>query len=253
MIDLLEQSAFRGNMEALYKLAKIYQNGEGVPANPEIAVAYLTTASGLGHAESTRVLAWDYLLGKGVGKDIPYGTGLMEKAAVSSIRAKRELALLLNNTYQPGLNDPARAFTLLREAAAAGDAESAQALNQVLNKAKVSGSVASRSAFADKAGAPVRQMTDPSESRAETLKQRAMSGDVDAMYKLGLSYSLGKAPSVDPQFDAYCWYAVAANHGSEKARTEIEALAGVRTLSDRKHPGKLDQCIREMSEVADQG
>lgn len=131
MIELLEQSAFRGNMDALYRLAKVYQNGEGVPANPELAVAYLTTASGLGHVESTRVLAWDYLLGKGVTKDIPYGTALMEKAAETSVRAKREFALLLNNTYQPNLNDPSRAKDLLSQAAAAGDSESARALSML--------------------------------------------------------------------------------------------------------------------------
>lgn len=253
MIELLEQSAFRGNMDALYKLAKVYQNGEGVPANPEIAVAYLTTASGLGHAESTRVLAWDYLLGKGVSKDIPYGTGLMEKASTSSVRAKREFALLLNNTYQPGLNDPSRGLALLKEAAATGDADSVKALNLALNKSSAAVAASSKSPVIDKVVSPVHQAADSTESRAETLKQRAMSGDVEAMYKLGLSYSLGKAPAIDPQFEAYCWFSVAANHGHSKAQTEVTALAGVRTMSDRKNPGKLDQCIREMGEVVDQG
>lgn len=253
MIELLEQSAFRGNMDALYKLAKVYQNGEGVPANPEIAVAYLTTASSQGHAESTRVLAWDYLLGKGVSKDIPYGTSLMEKASASSVRAKREFGLLLNNTYQPGLNDPSRGFALLKEAAATGDAESVKAFNLALNKSGSAVASAPRSPGVDKVASSVHQVADSSESRAEALKQRAMSGDVEAMYKLGLSYSLGKTPAIDPQFEAYCWYAVAAHHGHAKAQTEVTALAGVKTLSDRKNPGKLDQCIQEMGEVVDQG
>lgn len=253
MIELLEQSAFRGNMDALYKLARVYQNGEGVPANPEIAVAYLTTASGLGHAESTRVLAWDYLLGKGVSKDIAYGTGLMEKASASSVRAKREFALLLNNTYQPGLNDPGRGIALLKEAAATGDADSVKALNLALNKSSSAVAASSRSPMVEKVSSSVHQVADTSESQAESLKQRAMSGDVEAMYRLGLSYSLGKAPAIDPQFEAYCWYAVAAKHGHAKAQSEVTALAGVRTLSDRKSPGKLDQCIQEMGEVVDQG
>lgn len=52
-------------MDALYRLAKVYQNGEGVPANPELAVAYLTTASGLGHVESTGCWPGTIYLGKG--------------------------------------------------------------------------------------------------------------------------------------------------------------------------------------------
>lgn len=246
MIELLDQSAFQGNMDALYKLARVYQNGVGVPANPELAVAYLTTASGLGHVESTRVLAWDYLLGKGVSKDIPYGTSLMEKAAETSTRAKREFGLLLNNTYQPNLNDPARGQQLLQEAAAAGDVEASRAL--------VAGPPgASPTAHGGSTKSNAAPMGDPADMKAEALKSRAMAGDLDAMYRYALGLSLGKFPSIDGKFEAYCWYAVAAGHGHTNSKLEVVALAGVRTLSDRKSPGKLDQCIRETTELVEQG
>ncbi|EMZ46258.1 tetratricopeptide repeat protein [Pseudomonas aeruginosa] len=249
MIELLEQSAFRGNMDALYRLAKVYQNGEGVPANPELAVAYLTTASGLGHVESTRVLAWDYLLGKGVTKDIPYGTALMEKAAETSVRAKREFALLLNNTYQPNLNDPSRAKDLLSQAAAAGDSESARALSMLNSGLSVPRTLGASASLV----VQPRTEGDPADVRAESLKQKAYNGDIEAMYRFALGLSLGKYPSIDGQFEAYCWYAVAANHGHAEAAAELSALAGVKTLSERKSPGKLDQCIQETNEAVDQG
>ncbi|AWE95976.1 hypothetical protein CSC26_6927 (plasmid) [Pseudomonas aeruginosa] len=73
------------------------------------------------------------------------------------------------------------------------------------------------------------------------------------MYRFALGLSLGKYPSIDGQFEAYCWYAVAANHGHAEAAAELSALAGVKTLSERKSPGKLDQCIQETNEAVDQG
>lgn len=256
MLELMEQSAYMGNYEALYELARIYQNGVGVPKDMARSIAYLTTADGFGHAESSRVLAWNYLLGNGVPQDRGYAVSLFEKASAGSLRAQREYGLLLTNQLAPGLSDPARGLEVLERAMNAGDAESAYRLGTYLaDSGKVVEGEAAKSAAlkmgfvipnsAPKSSAPT-QLGARSEINAEALKQKALAGDTESIFKYANGLLLGKYPSIEPDFDAYCWFSVASDRGHQQARMELGAIQGVRVAEEKKAPGRLDACIADL-------
>ena len=237
-VALLEQASQLGNGDAYYELAKIYQQGKLVPKDQGIANAYLTTAAGMNHAESTRVLAWNYLLGNGLPIDIDYGKQLMASAAESSVRAKREYGLLLLNRLKPHLNDPASGNAMLEEAFRLGDADAGLALGLI-----------------DQPSAQVHPGTPigaKAEITAEQTKQAGLQGDSSAMFLYATNVLLGKYPSMESDFEAYCWFSLAANHGYSQAATELQSLSGVRHQYDNSTPGRLDQCISDLEAAIQQ-
>jgi TPR repeat protein len=251
-IGLLEQAGAMGNGDALYELAKMYQRGIGVATDMPESIAYLNRAQRLGHVESTRVLGTLYLTGQGLPKDVEYGKTLLDQAAETSTRAMREYGQYLGNLRQPYLNDPSKAAVLLKRAAVQGDGESAKLLETLLaRQGDVAGADAARIAQPDpaKSIAQASLASDADETTAEEVKARALSGDLDAAYQYGLNIQLRKFPSVDPEFDSYCWYGAAASLGLAKAKAELGPIAGAKTIADRKAPGRLDNCIAGLVEV----
>ena len=80
-IQLLHQAAEQGSAEALYRLAKRYAAGKGVPQDPKQARALMQKAAALGHLAAMREGA-DYLLqGYGGPKDVKAGFAQLRKAA----------------------------------------------------------------------------------------------------------------------------------------------------------------------------
>lgn len=248
-IGLLEQAGAMGNGDALYELAKIYQRGTGVASDMPESISYLKRAQRLGHVESTRVLGTLYLTGQGLPKDAEYGMSLLDQAAETSTRAMREYGQYLGNIRQPYLNDPLKGAALLKRAADQGDGESAKLLITLLARnGDATGAAEERLTRPD----PVRNiekasMTD--ETNAEDVKARALSGDLDAAYLYGLNIQLLKFPSVEPEFDSYCWYGAAASLGHAKAKAELGPIAGAKMIADRQTPGRLDSCIADLVEI----
>lgn len=252
-ISLLEQAGYMGNADAFYELAKIYLTGAGVEKTPDVAVGYLNAAMNLGHAEATRVLGWLYAMGSGVRKDVPYGETLLAKAAETSIRAQREYGMALTNQRIPHLNDMERGLEYLKAASSAGDAEATAAFNKAFTpraetvEAGNPAPTATLSRVADQA-APREIIQDGGAS----LEARGRSGDLAAIYQVALNWSLGRLRTEgDPQFKAYCWYSVAAARGYAPANEEVRSLAGVKTLADKKYPGRMDACIAELNSAID--
>jgi TPR repeat protein len=258
MLELMQQSAFMGNYDALYELARIYQNGIGVPKDMGLAIAYLTTGDGYGHLESTRVLAWNYLLGNGVPQDQNYGVMLFEKAAAGSTRAKREYGMLLANLVKPGLNDSEKGIMLLRQASDAGDPEASFRLSEALSARGQASEAETARTLAISRGYQVPSTTQgpiltqlgvTSEVKAEELKSRALAGDTNAIFNYANGLLLGKYPSIEAEFDAYCWFSVAMERGHPKAKGELLAIQGVKTSADAKTPGRLDQCVADLHQA----
>ncbi|MGP0171018.1 tetratricopeptide repeat protein [Pseudomonas sp. NCHU5208] len=238
-VELLSVAGSRGNPQAFYELARIHLNGEGVSKSPEAAVAYLNQAMGMGHDESTRVLGWLYVMGTGVARDLEYGKLLLAKAAETSVRAQREFGMSLANLRSPHLDDIEQGLELLQRASQAGDAEAAAAYRSVFAGEPKAQDVAPARVVAT---APVP---------ATPVKERALRGDVVAMYDYALAVSLGKAKEPDAQFFAYCWYSVAASRGHKLAAAEARSLSGVRTIADRESPGRTDRCIADLNAKVD--
>lgn len=250
-IGLLEQSGAMGNGDALYELAKIYQRGTGVAVDMPESIGYLNRAQRLGHVESNRVLGTLYLTGQGVPTDVEYGKSLLDLASETSVRAMREYGQYLGNLRQPYLNDPVKAEGLLRRAADHGDGESAKLLAKLLIRNGGQAAKSDNGPFAaptpsNPQGEPV---TEEAETSAEAVKSRALTGDLEAAYQYGLNVQLRKYPSVEPDFDSYCWYGAAANLGLAKAKAELGPIAGAKILADRQTPGRMDNCIAGLVDV----
>lgn len=256
-LALLEQSGYMGNPDAFYELAKIYLTGIGVEKAPDAAVGYLNSAMNLGHSEATRVLGWLYVMGSGVGKDVAYGEVLLAKSAETSVRAKREFGMALTNQRIPHLNDMERGLEYLKSASEAGDSEAAKAFEAAFTTTPASPTepqpIAALSTVAD-ATKRVDQARPRQAIRdgGDELEQLGRSGDISAIYQYALNLSLGRIRTQgDPQFKAYCWYSVASTRGFKPAREEVRSLEGVRTLADKKSPGRMDACIAELNAAID--
>lgn len=247
MIGLLEQSARKGSADAHYELARIYQQGKLLAADISQSITHLNLAMNMGHAESIRVLGWLYLTGNGVPESPEYGRKLLEKSAETSTRAMREYGLALANKREPYLDDPALGHSYLQKAAGLGDAGAQQALMDFYGApgpidVPEPDQAISPDAPEVEAGPPVI------ENSAEGVKQRALSGDMEAAYLYALNVSIRKFPSPEPDFEAYCWHAAAAQRGSAQSASELRYLAGVKTDSDRTHPGRMDLCVSDLLE-----
>jgi TPR repeat protein len=249
-IELLEQAGYLGSGQAFYELARVYLNGVGVKKDPVAGVGYLNQAVGLEHVESLRVLGWLYLLGTGVPKDTSYGEQLLTKASETSVRAQREYGQALTNQRAPHLNQMERGLEMLKLAADAGDAEASKSYEKAFAPG-VDTAVAANTPSAPGRGSvvPSGTMRQSVRDSGGDLKTRGLSGDPDAIYQYALNVSLGKIPASDPQFTAYCWYSVSASRGYKPAIEELRSLAGVKTIADKKTPGRMESCIADLNKT----
>lgn len=235
--SLLEQAGYSGSAKAFYDLARMYLDGS-LPTDMSQAFKFITLSHDDGFAEATRVLGMLYLRGQGVPPDESYGRMLLEKASKVSPRAAREYGQLLTNQFPPHLNDAELGIQYLRDAADRGDRDAALSLAKELAKT------------GDKAGAQLylkNAATEASETpRSGGLHERAMRGDAEAMFQYAQQVMLRRIKIPDPEFTAYCWFAVAEQLGNSQAATELSLIRGVRSISEKKQPGRLDQCIHDL-------
>lgn len=245
MIGLLEQSARGGSAESHYELARLYQEGRLLPADMSLSVTHLNLAMNLGHAESIRVLGWLYLTGNGVPTTPEYGHKLLQKAAETSPRAMREYGLSLANRREPHLNDMDLGRAYLQRAADLGDAGAEKALVEFFD---APGPVYQSSEPASESLSEEASGSIPIDSSQEGVRQRALSGDKEAAFLYAMNVSIRKFHSSEPEFEAYCWHAAAAELGSTQSASELRFLAGVRTISERTSPGRMDRCVSELVE-----
>jgi TPR repeat protein len=238
--QLLTQAGYSGSPQAFYDLARMYLDGS-LPKDMPLAVKYVTQAHDAGYSEATRVLGMLYLRGQGVPADEKYGRQLMELASKHSSRAAREYGQLLADQAAPELHDLELGINYLRDAADRGDSDAAVALSKALADAGRPPDPKSVTDLAIDAPDPQRHQQIPA-----SLKDRALRGDTTAMVSYGQQLMLRKVPSADPEFTAYCWFSAAEKLGSQEARNELKLISGVRVLSDKKSPGRLDQCISDL-------
>lgn len=246
MLRLLQRAAEAGNAEAHYQLARIAQTGDGMPVDLAAALTHLSLADAMGHAEATRVLGWNYLLGTGVQADPGYGGRLMEKAARTSDRALRELALLYLDVYPPGLHDRERGLALLDVASRAGDVQAARLLLQAQRQSEA---VASGEALAEPYGSerePGLTSVADSEVQAEEVKRAALGGDVASMSLYADNLLQGRFPSLQPEAESYAWYTIAARRGSEAAATKLASLEPLRQATEQASPGLIEATISDL-------
>lgn len=239
--SLLSQAGYAGNPSAFYDLSRMYLDGS-LPIDMQQAINYLTLSHNGGHPEATRVLGLLYLRGQGVPQDEHYGRLLLEQSAKQSVRAAREYGQLLVNERSPALNDPALGIQYLRDAANRGDTEAALSLSKAL----------SRTGNAEEAEEEVPSANNSigtpgiSSDQSSSLKDRALRGDANAVFTYAQQVLVRKVQDPEPEFTAYCWFSVAQLMGHPNAARELSPIEGVRLISEKEHPGRLDQCIRDL-------
>lgn len=258
MISLLSQAAILGSAPAHYELARIYASGLSspkesleIPRNLESSNQHLKAADKLGYVEATRVLAWQYLRGSGIAQDIPHGKALMDRAAITSNRAKRESGMLYMGYYSPNLNDKVKGEDLLYQAYQAGDAEAAyyySTLTGVSQKKSVEAlTFSAQKGFPGALNIAGNQaMTKKDYRHASAFYMKAaMGGDAAAMFNYANNVLLGNFASTERELEAYAWFHLSAQRNYAQAAEELKALAGVKKISDRRNPGRLDVLIKE--------
>lgn len=80
-MELYEKSAIKGYVEAQYKLALMYGNGEGVPENSGQYIKWMKMASDKGHTQAQYSMGYAYLYGSNVPKNQSEGLRLLRLAA----------------------------------------------------------------------------------------------------------------------------------------------------------------------------
>ena len=235
---LLEQAGYTGSSKAFYDLARMYLDGS-LPNDIAQAFRYISLSHQAGNVEATRVLGMLYLRGQGVPADEHYGRLLLEQASKSSPRAAREYGQLLTNEKAPHLNDAVLGKQYLRDAAERGDRDAALSLARLSAE---SGDDSAAEFYIQSANT----LTQAVEPIPNGVKERAMRGDTEAIFDYAQQVVLRRIASPEPEFTAYCWFAVAERMGSKQAATELGFIRGVKSLSDKKNPGRLDQCISDL-------
>jgi len=155
----LLQAAQRGDPEAQYALGTLYANGKGVPRDDAQALKWLKAAAAQGYGPAQLVLGRMYVTGAGAprdyaeamrnfrGADTPeawYQLGLMYQKGLGAAASDAEAAVWWLKAAQRGSaeaqsaigrlyldRDPVEAYSWFALAAAAGDKESAAAMNSL--------------------------------------------------------------------------------------------------------------------------
>lgn len=241
---LLEQAGYSGNAQAFYLLAKMHLDGS-VPKDDSAMFGYISLAQGMGHVEATRVLGQLYLHGITTPQDISYGRLLLENAAESSSRAAMEYGELLANLSEPNLDDLALGIHYLQMAVEQGNRDAFIPLSKALEaNGQLADSLVLKAEYETYVEQGNRPLDPPPVNY--TLKDRAMRGDHRAIYEYASNVLIRKEATPEPEFTGYCWMAVAANLGSEDALRELRFIEGIRKISERRSPGRLDQCITQV-------
>jgi TPR repeat protein len=238
--SVLEQAGYSGSAQAFYDLARMYLDGS-FPSDIGEAHRYITHSHDAGYPEATRVLGMLYLRGQGVPANEDYGRKLLEKASKDSPRAAREYGMLLTNQAAPHLNNQTLGLEYLRDAAQRGDADASKALSRL----QLSSGHSNEAAYS-LAVTPAKQQPTETSNESDRALSQAKSGNTTAMLAFAQKLMLGQVKDPESEFTAYCWLSVAEKIGSVEAAQELYFIRGVRTISERDNPGRMDQCISDL-------
>jgi len=130
-LDSYRAKAKEGNVEAMFRLGVIYNNGEGVIKDDKEAFKWYRKAAELGHARAMTNLGYMYANGKGVIKDDQEAVKWYRKAAeLGHAGAMFNLGLM----YSKGKvvnQDAVEAYAWINVAAAKGQKKAAEYRNTI--------------------------------------------------------------------------------------------------------------------------
>lgn len=203
------EKAEAGNAYANYRVATMYEKGDGVPQDAQKAQNYLREAAYLGHTQSM------YLLGKQLItssiKDYAEGIRYLESAAD---KGHVKAAITLGQSYLPA-GDDATAFAYMQLAAGLGDRQAAYMLGKMYRDGIGTPADAKKAADYLKQGANIFWTDEYKSARAylygskeveqdfatalDLLKEEAAKGNAFAMCDVGRIYERGLGIDPDPE------------------------------------------------------
>ena len=128
----LREAAQRDSAEAHYELARAYSEGTVVQADADAVTRHLQASARLGNPEALRVQGWRKIRGIGGAADLEEGIAYLSQAALLSVRAQRELGMLLAGLLDVDATDAPLGEQFLHHAASSGDMESQYQLGRYL-------------------------------------------------------------------------------------------------------------------------
>ncbi|MDR1923629.1 MAG: ADP-ribosylglycohydrolase family protein [Planctomycetaceae bacterium] len=197
------KAAQQNNAVAQFHLAEIYAEGKGIPASRKEAFKWYNKSAELGYVPSMQIVAELYLRGVGTAKDESAGYTLLSRLA---------------------LHGDEEAFTLLKSAAASGNAVAQYLLsgywfekdNQKSAISWLEKSAEQNLAVAQRDLAFVYQRNEHYEKVAHYLQLAAEQGDSEAQVHLALIYEGGFYVKKDLKL-AFKWMKKAAQAGHVQA------------------------------------
>ena len=198
-ISWFERAADAGSLRAIKNLAAAYSSGAGAPVDKERAAELYQKGADMGDIDSMCVLASMCRNGDGIPVDKARAAELYRAAAeLGDADAQYDLAFMLD-AGEGVPQDRAEAESLFRLSADQGDTDACLCLGGILYE---------RGDY---------------QSAEGYFMNAAMSGDVKAMYNLGLMYAEGSLGEPDADKAAE-WFESAALEGFAYAQT---SLAGI--------------------------
>lgn len=216
------KASWKGSVEAMYRLALMEIQGEGVPANAREAMSYLRQAGEQGHQEAMFLRATLLMSGE-AGRPDP--TSALDLLSHLSRAGHPGAQLALGRHLLAGDQvkaDPARALDCFKAAAEGGSGDAAfemwDALAptdpplalQYLRQAAETGLPEAMGEMG------VRLSSSSPEEALPWLKKGAAAGHVDAMAQLGEAYYAGQGIRVN-KLEALRWFRAAAKSGHQAA------------------------------------
>lgn len=228
----------------LYERAKVLMQVTDHPENQQIAVELLNQAAETGHAESMRVLG---LLALKEGPDQrDTAISLLERSAVTSVKAKRQLGILYGNLGAIHLDNTDKAIEYFQSASALGDGESSLYLSKIMTRLGFGEDAQKLKDIAQEQGVTTVGSTAQAASAAPSqqdtvlnaykLQRSAMAGDAGSMYQYGLLMLSKQAQGTlmgyehSQDFEGYYWIRRAAQKGNASALEKLDELKPVEEL-----------------------
>ena len=88
----ISETSQHGNMEAMYYLAQMYLQGNGVEKNIDFGIKWMRKAAQLGYADAQVALGYQYDLGEGVTKNYQEAAKLVDRTKTYHPQEAIELA-----------------------------------------------------------------------------------------------------------------------------------------------------------------
>lgn len=248
LVAHLTTAANYGSGGAHYELARLYIEGIHVPRNMNAASVHLNAAAGLAFNEGQRVLGRMLIRGDLDMKDVDRGFALLQQAAQSSVRAKRELGMLYAGLLPSPIKNLALGRSLLVEALQLGDQEAGYQLAQLDEREGSFGAT-----YLPDPDPTTESEYSPTEADDGSEQAVLRAGDQQPVASYSLSHLTGDqvfqfansewlAPgtkSLQQEARIYALFAIAYDLGSEAAGKELVYLDAINQRMKSTQPDWL--------------